>query len=98
MYHIANTIPCLLQSAKPDYAALNLHCCRDTCHVGLGGKGNAWLEVFFFFFRHTLHASFPRGVKVEAEGRNSGDKAALPTAPEASRLPPSLSPSVKYPL
>lgn len=77
MYHIPNRIPCLLQSAKSDYATLNLHCCRDTCHVRLGGKANAWLEVF-------LDKSFmrpPRGVKVEAEGQNMGDKAAFPTAP-----------------
>lgn len=49
-----------------------------------------WLEAFF---RQTLHASFPRGVMVDAEGQNLGDKASLPTAPEASRLSPSLSQS-----
>lgn len=42
-------------------------------------------------FRQTLHASFPHGVKMEAEGQNSGDKAARPPPPEASRLSPSLS-------
>lgn len=49
--------PTLLQSAKADYAALNLHCCRDTCHIRLGGKGNAWLEVFGLckYFMHSLY-------------------------------------------
>lgn len=59
--------PTLLQSAEPDYAALNLHRCRDTCHIRLGGKGNAWLEGFLRLLR-TFHASFVRGAAAEAVG------------------------------
>lgn len=56
----------LLQSAKPDYVAINLHCFRDTCHIRLGGKGNALLEVFRLC-KHFMHSSCI-GVAAEAVG------------------------------
>lgn len=66
MYQNSEEDLMLPQSAKPDYAALNLHCCRDTCHIRLGGKGNAWLEVFSLC-KHPMHF-FERGVAAEAVG------------------------------
>lgn len=64
MYQILKRI---LQSAKAYYAALNLHCCRDTCHITLGGKGNAWLEVFRLC-EQFMRVFFVRVVAAEAVG------------------------------
>ena len=49
--------PTWLQSKKPDYPELILHRCRDTCHIRLGGKGNAWLEVSRLC-KHFMHSLY----------------------------------------